>query len=315
MRNLIHAKVDIKEQSNGLSNAVAPNKGDHVNHGFTSVDQRSATPLSTSDPHIHHIDTTTALECPFCRPGRHKTDSSNSSESLTARSITNISSKAQRNVTEPNDPLAEEPIEGGPKTAKAPPENISSARLLEEIDISPDITSDQRQLLETIITRNSKAFGLDGRLGNYEVKVEIPMKPDAEPVSLPPFPVSPANREVIDKQMDSWIQLGVIEPSKSPWAAPVFIVYRNGKPRMVIDLRKLNEMVIADEFPLPRQDDILQALSGSQWLTTLDALAGFTQLTMSDSSAEKLAFRTHRGLWQFRRMPFGYRNGQVFSSE
>jgi formate hydrogenlyase subunit 4 len=50
---------------------------------------------------------------------------------------------------------------------------------------------------------------------------------------------------------------------------------------MVIDLRKLNEMVIADEFPLPRQEDILQALSGSQWLTTLDALAGFTQLIMS----------------------------------
>jgi hypothetical protein len=38
------------------------------------------------------------------------------------------------------------------------------------------------------------------------------MKPGAEPVSLPPFPVSPANREVIDKQMDSWLKLGVIEP-------------------------------------------------------------------------------------------------------
>jgi hypothetical protein len=141
------------------------------------------------------------------------------------------------------------------------------------------------------------------------MKVEIPMKPGAEPVSLPPFPVSPANREVIDKQMDSWLNLGVIEPSKSPWAAPVFIVYRNSKPRMVIDLRKLNELVVADEFPLPRQDDILQALSGSQWLTTLDALAGFTQLTMAPESREKLAFRTHRGLFQFARMPFGYRNG------
>jgi hypothetical protein len=180
---------------------------------------------------------------------------------------------------------------------------------LTEVDISPDLTIEQRQELEAMILRNQIAFETDGRLGNYEVKVEIPMKPGSEPVSLPPFPVSPANREVINKQMDSWIQLGVIEPSKSPWAAPVFIVYRNGKPRMVIDLRKLNEMVIPDEFPLPRQDDILQALSGSQWLTTLDALSGFTQLTMSDSSAEKLAFRTHRGLWQFRRMPFGYRNG------
>lgn len=100
--------------------------------------------------------------------------------------------------------------------------------------------------------------------------------------------------------MDAWIELGVIEPSRSPWAAPVCIVYYNNKPRMVIDLRKFNKRVIPDEFPLPKQEDILQALNGSQWLTTLDALSGFTQLTLSDSAAEKLAFRTHHGLWQFR---------------
>ena len=47
---------------------------------------------------------------------------------------------------------------------------------------------------------------------------------------------------------------------------------------MVIDYQKLNEMAISDEFPLPKQEDILQALEGSQWLSTLDALAGFTQL-------------------------------------
>ena len=78
--------------------------------------------------------------------------------------------------------------------------------------------------------------------------------------------------------MDKWIQLGVIEPSKSPWAAPAFIVYQNGKPRMVVDYRKLNEIAISDEFPLSKQEDILQALKGSQWLSTLDALAGFIQV-------------------------------------
>lgn len=231
------------------------------------------------------------------------------SETLTARSITEISSKAQRNNEEPDDPLAEEPVEGGPKTVEVPEETDIKKQLLKEVDISPDLTSSQKIKLERILLKNENAFGINGRLGSYDIKVEILLKPDTKPISLPPFPASPANREVIDKQMDSWISLGVIEPSKSPWGAPAFITYRNGKPRMVIDLRRLNETVIPDEFPIPRQDDILQALSGSQWLTTLDALAGFTQLSMSDSSAEKLAFRTHRGLWQFRRMPFGYRNG------
>ena len=115
------------------------------------------------------------------------------------------------------------------------------------------------------------------------------MKPETVPISHPPFHTSLANREVINKQMDSWIELGVIEPSRNPWAA-VFIIYCNSKLRMVIDLWKFNERVIPDEFLLPKQEDIIQALNGSQWLTTLDALSGFTQLTMSDSAAEKLAF-------------------------
>ena len=47
---------------------------------------------------------------------------------------------------------------------------------------------------------------------------------------------------------------------------------------MVVDYRKLNEVAISDEFPLPKQEDILQALEGSQWLSTLDTLTEFTQL-------------------------------------
>jgi len=68
---------------------------------------------------------------------------------------------------------------------------------------------------------------------------------------------------------------------------------------MVVDYRKLNEVAISNEFPLPKQEDILQTLSGSQWLSTLDALAGFTQMEIEKTEREKLAFWTHRGLWQF----------------
>lgn len=62
---------------------------------------------------------------------------------------------------------------------------------------------------------------------------------------------------------------------------------------MVIDLRRLNEKVVPDEFPLPRQEEILQSLEGSQYLSTLDALAGFTQLSIAPDDREKLAFRCH----------------------
>ena len=207
------------------------------------------------------------------------------------------------------DPLAESPVEGGPKTAEMPEEVIPEVKLLQELDVSTNLSQDQIQKIQSILMRHKGVFGLDSRLGNYAEEVRIPLILDTKPISVPPFHTSPANREVIDKQMDLWLNLGVIEPSRSPWGTPVFIAYRNGKPRMVIDLRRLNEKVVPDEFPLPRQEEILQSLEGSQYLSTLDALAGFTQLSIAPDDREKLAFRCHQGLFQFRRMPFGYRNG------
>ena len=227
----------------------------------------------------------------------------------TVRSRTEITSKAQRNAAGLAEDPGEEPIEGGPKTAEVAVDEVSSAQLLSEVHISPDLTEAQRREVEHVVRSNQAAFGLDGRLGNHPGLVDIPLRSDAQPISLPPYTASPANREVIDQQMDSWLQLGVVEPYSSPWGAPVFIVYQNGKARMVIDLHRFNSLVIPDEFPLPKQEDILQALTGAQWLSSLDALAGFTQLTMTPAASEKLAFRTHRGLYQFRRMPFGYWNG------
>lgn len=120
---------------------------------------------------------------------------------------------------------------------------------------------------------------------------------------------SPEKRRVIDAQLDKWFEQGVIEPSVSPWSAPVVIAYRNGKPRFCVDYRKLNAVTITDEFPIPRQAEILSSLSGAQVLSSLDALSGFTQLEVAEEDIEKTAFRTHRGLAQFKRMSFGLRNG------
>jgi hypothetical protein len=179
---------------------------------------------------------------------------------------------------EKEDIYSEPLVEGGPKVAKLPEDCMDSERLIEVLDINPELPASKRKEIQDVIIKNQRAFGLDDRLGHLDQIIKIPLKPDTKEISLPPFHASPTNREVIDKQIDKWIQLGVIEPSKSSWAAPTFIVYCNGKPHMVVDYRKLKEIAISDEFPLPKQEDILHALEGSQWLSTLDALAGSTQL-------------------------------------
>ncbi|KAJ3473679.1 hypothetical protein NLI96_g12880 [Meripilus lineatus] len=197
----------------------------------------------------------------------------------------------------------------GPKTAAVPESEIIPSKELEEILDVGDLPDELKPRVWEMLRRRVRAFGFDGRLGHLDTRARIRTKEDVEPIAVPMYGSSPAKREVIEKQLDVWFKQEVIEPSQSPWSAPVVIVYRNGKARFCVDYRKLNAVTIPDEFPIPRQGEILSALSGAQVLSSLDALAGFTQIEVDPQDIEKTAFRTHKGLFQFRRMPFGLRNG------
>ena len=59
-------------------------------------------------------------------------------------SKTETSSKAQRNTTKKDDLLAEAPIEGSPKTSLSPEDDVESAKLLKAVNISTDLSTDQR---------------------------------------------------------------------------------------------------------------------------------------------------------------------------
>ena len=198
----------------------------------------------------------------------------------------------------------------GPKTTEPAPDQIySSDKLREVIDVDATLSSDQRDALYKVVERNQTAFSFDSQLGHLPSKVHITLAPGTKPISMAPYYASPAKREVIDKQLDLWLPQGVIEESKSPWGAPIIIVYRNGKPRVCIDWRKLNKVTVADQHPIPKQTDILQALSGAQYLLVFNALSGFTQMEFDKESRPITAIRTHRGLHHFKCMPFGWCNG------
>ncbi|GBN75169.1 Retrovirus-related Pol polyprotein from transposon 297 [Araneus ventricosus] len=102
---------------------------------------------------------------------------------------------------------------------------------------------------------------------------------------------------------------GIIEESSGPWASHIVLVKKkDGSRRFCVDYRKLNEITIKDSYPLPRIDDTLDALNGSQWFSTLDLKSGYWQVEIQLEDKEKTAFTTGQGLWQFKVMPFGLCN-------
>ena len=127
----------------------------------------------------------------------------------------------------------------------------------------------------------------DGPLGRTnKVKHKIHTG-DHPPIKLRPHRQSWHYRENCEKEIESMLEKDIIEPSSSPWAAPVVLVRKKDNSiRFCIDYRKLNEATIKDAYPIPRIEDSLNALSGAKWLSTLDLASGYWQVEMDEQDKE-----------------------------
>lgn len=85
----------------------------------------------------------------------------------------------------------------------------------------------------------------------------------------------------IEKQMKKMLDKNVIEESDSPYNSPVCVVpnkidaSRKQKWRIVINFRKLNELIDQDAYPLSDVEDILSQLGNAKFFSALDLSSGF----------------------------------------
>ena len=126
------------------------------------------------------------------------------------------------------------------------------------------------------------------------------------PIYISPYRKSMAERELIQEHVKEMLDANIIRPSSSPWSSPVIMIPKpDGSIRFCVDYRKLNACTENDHFPMPRIDDIFDALEGSLIYSTLDLKSGYWQILMDENSIEKTAFSTPDGHYEFIRMPFG----------
>ena len=75
--------------------------------------------------------------------------------------------------------------------------------------------------------------------------------------------------------------LGVVSPVKvSKWATPIVpILKKNGTVHVCRDYKvSANKALLTEEYPLPKVDDLVSALSGGKLFTKLDMSNAYLQL-------------------------------------
>lgn len=169
------------------------------------------------------------------------------------------------------------------------------------------LTETHKHQLESIIMLfpNFERQGL-GRTKLIRHEIDVG---ETKPIKQRFYQVSPTVEKLMFAELDRMLELGVIEPSQSPWSSPMRLVIKPNKVRLCLDARKVNLHTKKDAYPLPSIEGIFSRLPKANIISKLDLKDAYWQIGLTEESKPLTAFTVPgRPLYQFVVMPFGLCN-------
>lgn len=125
-----------------------------------------------------------------------------------------------------------------------------------------------------------------------------------QPLRRVPIPMEAA----VNSKLEQLLLRDIIEVKKGPatWVSPLVVVGKaSGEPRICLDLRRVNQAVVREHFPMPVVEEYIARLGKGKIWSKLDIREAFHQVELSEESRDVTTFITNRGLFRFKRLPFG----------
>ncbi|KAA0042128.1 ty3-gypsy retrotransposon protein [Cucumis melo var. makuwa] len=146
-------------------------------------------------------------------------------------------------------------------------------------------------------------LGLDPKVAVHRLAI----KPEHWPVKQAQRRFRPELISQIEEEVNKLIEAGFIREVKYPtWIANIVPVReKNGQLRVYVDFRDLNNACQKDNFPLPIMEIMIDATARHEALSFMDGSSGYNQIRMALDDEEKTAFRTLKGIYCYKVMPFG----------
>ena len=178
---------------------------------------------------------------------------------------------------------------------------------LDHITLNWGAIKSVRSELDQLLQKHEAVFRPE--LGTLKgIKAHLEVDPQAPPKFCKPRTVAYALREAIEKDLERLEQIGVVEKVQySDWAAPIVPVPKqDGSVRICGDYRlTVNPALKVDQYPVPTAEDLFSTLAGGTAFTKLDLSQAYQQVELDESSQKYVTISTHRGLYRYKRLPFG----------
>ena len=139
-------------------------------------------------------------------------------------------------------------------------------------------------------------------------KAKIYVAEDASPKYYKARPVPYALREKVEKELERLQEEGTIEPVQfADWAAPIVPIVKDDKSIRICGDYKVtvNQAAKLDNYSIPKAEDLFATLSGGEKFTKLDMSQAYQQILLEDESKKYTTINTHKGLFQYNRLPYG----------
>ncbi|XP_049359184.1 uncharacterized protein LOC125823856 [Solanum verrucosum] len=148
--------------------------------------------------------------------------------------------------------------------------------------------------------------GLNPKVAVHQMAV----KNSSRPVKQAQRRFRPDLVPLIENEVNKLIEAGFIREVKYPtWISSIVPVRKkNGQIRVCVDFRDLNNACPKYEFPLPIPELMIDATTGYEAMSFMDGSSGYNQIRMAPKDGELTAFRTPKGIYCYKVMPFGLKN-------
>lgn len=175
-----------------------------------------------------------------------------------------------------------------------------------------------KRLLKEIQMKYADVFKKDISEPIKEFEAEIQLEREAVPIVHKPYNVPLSLKEKVERELEKLCEEGVIEKVKSSkWASPIVVVPKpDGSIRMCGNYAvTVNPHIRTDHYKIPVIDELLANVSGYKYYVVLDLKGAYLQVKLSKIAQETLVITTHKGLFAFKRLPFGVKPAsQIFQA-